>query len=249
MKIHTTKSILKPIILILLVFNSCSDGVYPSVDLKFSNSIDGNPIVFHDVIYVNEFGNEYNVMRLKYLLSNITLCSDNGSKFLLEDVHFVDSESPMSEFGYELVKIPQGNYTSVSFTFGLDEEMNVSNSFVAENFHNTMAWPDAMGGGYHYMRLEGIYNHTDGTEHFYNTHLGRWQDFDNHIELNFPIELYATSDNIYEILIAMNVNNWYNNPHMYNFEDYEVGIMGNLTAQDLLSANGEDVFSVSLVKN
>jgi len=252
MKIRTTKFRLNidsiSLILVLFMLSSCTEMVRPTIDLKFTNSINGNPIALHDLAYTNAAGNQYDIMRLKYLISTIKLHESNGNEVLLEDVHFVDSENTSSIYLESPLKIPVGNYTSISFIFGLDETMNISNAYVSEDFHNTMAWPDAMGGGYHYMRLEGAYNHSDGTEHFYNTHLGRWQQFDNYIEYIVPISMNASQHEAYEISIDMNVNNWYATPHLYNFEDFEAGIMGNLTAQDLLSANGVDVFGVAVLK-
>jgi len=228
---------------LILLSSSCSK-TKPKVTVTYTNSVDGTELVYHEMNYTNDAGNTYNVMRLKYILSQITLHSHDGSSILLDDIHFVDSEDEASMFGEESIEIPVGAYDSLSFIFGLDETMNVSNAYLAEPMHASMAWPDVMGGGYHYMRLEGAYQHSDGTQHFYNTHTGRWQEFNNYIEIGFPLDLYANSEEFIDLNIDMNVNKWYTNPHTYNFENFEAGIMGNLTAQDILSANGVDVFSV-----
>ena len=53
----------------------------------------------------------------------------------------------------------------------IEVPMYLNNLYVNENFHATMAWPVPMGGGYHYMKLEGDFNdslsgygtHTGGT--------------------------------------------------------------------------------------
>ena len=226
-----------------LIFSSCAKKK-PKVTVSYTNSVDGAELMYHEMIYTNDAGNTYNVMRLKYILSQISLHTHDGNSILLDDIHFVDSENDASVIGEETIEIPVGAYDSLSFTFGLNEKMNVSNAYLAEPVHATMAWPDVMGGGYHYMRLEGAYLHSDGTQHFYNTHTGRLQESDNYIELGFPIDLYANTDENINLNIDMNINKWYTNPHTYNFEDFEAGIMGNLTAQELLSANGADVFSV-----
>lgn len=219
----------------------------PTVDVNFTVSVDEQDLSLHNEVYTNAAGNKYDVRRLLYILTNITLHDDKGTKVMLDDIHFIDFENPETHFLDKPVKIPIARYNAISFTFGLDEQMNFSNAYLETPFHTPMAWPDPMGGGYHYMRLEGAYSHSDGSEPFYNTHLGRWQSFNNHVEVSFPINVVATNKGGYLLELNMNINNWYTNPNTYNFEDFGSGIMGNLTAQDLLSDNGSDVFSVFLI--
>lgn len=231
----------------VLSLGSCNKYTRPTVDINFTASVDNQDLALYSGSYTNEAGNQYDVRRLLYILTNITLHADDGRKVLLDDIHYIDFENDNTRFLENAVKVPIGKYKAISFTFGLDEQMNISNAYLETEFHSSMAWPDPMGGGYHYMRLEGAYAHSDGSEPFYNTHLGRFQTDNNHFDVSFPIELIATNEGTYLLELNMNINNWYTNPTTYNFENFGSGIMGNQTAQDLLSDNGVDVFSVSVL--
>ena len=44
----------------------------------------------------------------------------------------------------------------------------------------------------------------------------------------------------------MNVNNWFRDPNIYNFNEWGGAIMQNQAAQEVLKANGHNVFSVHL---
>ena len=145
--------------------------------------------------------------------------------------------------------IENGSYI-LSFRFGLDANTNIADNFINETtFHASMDWPPMidtntgmeMGGGYHYMKLEGAYNN-DST--FYNTHTGptKGMDFSFDVEFDmFNINIENSTENL-EFSIQMNVNNWYKNPNTINFAPM---IMMDDTKQDHLKVNGRtDVFTI-----
>lgn len=217
-----------------------------TVTLNFHHQIDGENLELHSMDYENEFGNTYNVQLLRYIVSKIELIDDKGASHELDDFHYVDFETSSSQSLSNNLKIPVGDYRSIQFTFGLDDEMNISNSHLAEPVHGAMAWPDQMGGGYHYMRIEGAYLDSDDTQHFYLTHTGATAGVARHINYSLPINLNACEEQEYQINLNMNINEWYSNPFTYNFEVFDDGIMGNQEAQQLLHENGVNVFSVEV---
>ena len=77
-------------------------------------------------------------------------------------------------------------------------------------------------------------------EHVYNTHTGPTNAED--LSVSYAQFEFVPSSTI---SINMNVNNWYNDP-VYNMVVFGNAIMGNLDAQELLSQNGENVFSIQL---
>jgi hypothetical protein len=95
-----------------------------------------------------------------------------------------------------------------------------------------MSWPEMMGGGYHYMKLEGSYTN-DST--FYNTHTGPTMGMDHSFLCNFdvPININNSTNNL-EYAIEMNINNWYG-PEIVNLEP---AIMMNMPTQMNLMMNG-----------
>ena len=184
-------------------------------------------------------GDVKNVNLLKYLISDIILHKENGNNDTIKDVHYIDASNRSTLF-FDAGEISNGTYNNVSFTMGLDTTKNISNLYVNESFHSSMFWPDMMGGGYHYMKIEGAYNN-DST--FYNTHTGGTMGTDYSFKNKFEISLNTTDeDKIAEINFNMEINNWYQNPNSINLEP---AIMSDITKQGQLQNNGmTDVFSI-----
>ena len=229
------------------LFTSCDKDKAISTDItiNFNHTVNGSDLITNSMTYINEADENYNVQILKYLVSEITLHSENGSSLLLDEVHFIDI-SDESTFSFTYNDLPNDNYTSISFDMGLDTAKNISNKYVNDDFHATMFWPEPNGGGYHYMKLEGAYNN-DST--FYNTHTGGTMGGDysfNHLD---DISLTVDDDlGDVSININMEINNWYNSPQI-EFSSYGMGIMMNMMMQTNIKMNGDtDVFSVTLNK-
>lgn len=193
--------------------------------------------------YTNDTGEKYNIQRLNYLISDIKLHTDDGSTILLKEIYFIDADNP-STLTFDVGEMNNANYTSISFTMGLDPSKNISNLYVNETFHTTMAWPEIMGGGYHYMKIEGDY---DTITQGYATHTGAAMGMDYSFNNNFEISLNIDDDlGDVDIDINMEINNWYKNPHTINLS---ASIMGDLAKQMQLQSNGnDDVFSISIRK-
>jgi hypothetical protein len=224
--------------LTILLFSCTQDrpiNTYLIVD--FTQTVDGNPLEKNSLEYTNAVGQNYSVQNLWYIISDITLHSDNGDN-IIKDYHFINIENP-STLSFSINNLADGNYTSISYTLGLDSTKNSSYKYVNEDFHTTMAWPEMMGGGYHYMILEGNFNN-DFT--LYNTHTGgtMGNDFSfTHTDVISLITDKHTTDA--SININMEINNWYTNPNTINLTTD--GIMGNMDMQMQLKQNGVDVFS------
>ena len=211
--------------------------------IHFTHTVDGVPLDLttneSELPYTNGAGQNYNVKTLQYLISNISL-ETNGSTKTLKDVHFVDGKDA-STLTLDLGELQNGTYSTLKFNFGLNEEMNISNAYVNEDFHTTMAWPDMMGGGYHYMILEGTFNNETT---FYNTHLGGTMGNDYSFQYNEKTETSFFIDDKngdIDITINMDVNEWYNQPNTITLTTD--GIMGNNDMQMQLKNNGSRVFS------
>ena len=102
-----------------------------------------------------------------------------------------------------------------------------------------MEWPVVMGGGYHFMMFEGHFIDSTGTPGF-AMHLGTSASL-------CPVSIQQTlsigqADK--EIRLSMNINEWFRNPAIYDFNVDGNYIMGNVQAMSKLAANGVDVFSM-----
>ena len=234
---------------IITLLSSCSkkEKEPTTLSVNFTQTVDGETLLMlccggkGNFPYTNEAGEKYNIQTLKYIISNIILHDGDGNSILIKDFHFVDLADELT-WQFETEQLSNGNYTSLSLSMGLDESMNISDVYLNEAWHASMLWPNMMGGGYHYMKLEGAYNN-DST--FYNTHTGSTAGIDYSFNIDLPINLNIENDlgNI-AIDINMEINNWYKNPNTYNLSG---GIMGDTSKQISLQQNGfTDVFSISI---
>jgi hypothetical protein len=228
------------LLLTVILISSCGENedLDTRILINFSHHVDNQAISSDSLDHTNEAEESYNVNTLKYILSDIKLLGNN-TETLLKDIHYVDVNDESTLF-FESDVINNGSYT-LRFTFGLDSTKNISNNYVNESFHTTMAWPEMMGGGYHYMKLEGAYEY-DST--FYNTHTGPTMGMDYSFSQHF-MDLNINIDNStanLEYVISMNINNWYKNPNTINLAP---AIMMDMTKQMQLKNNGmTDVFSI-----
>ena len=232
--------------LIAITFSACEKSTQTDLTINFTHKVDGSDLITNSMIYTNSAGENYDVKTLKYLISDINLHSDDGNTLLLDEVHFIDI-SDASTFSFTVEDVPNNNYTSISYTMGLDTIKNINNLYINESYHSAMAWPETNGGGYHYMKLEGSYNN-DST--FYNTHTGGTMGGD--YSFNNVEDISLTVDDDLEdvsINVNMEINNWYNSPNQIEFSSYGMGIMMNMMMQMNIQMNGTtDVFSVTVDK-
>ena len=221
-----------------------------ALTINFTHTVGGVDLTTGAMIYTNAVGEDYSIQTLKYLISDITLYADDGNTLLLDEVHFIDI-SDASTFRFTYQDVPNNSYTAISFDMGLDTIKNKPDYYINENFHSIMWWPLIgqngmnMGGGYHYMKLEGDYNNMlQG----YGTHTGGSMGNDYSFNKSFVISLNV-DDNLGNVSIDINmeINNWYQTPNQIEFSTYGDGIMGDMEKQMQLKQNGmTDVFSVSV---
>lgn len=221
--------------------------------IRFTFSVDRQELVLNSRQYVNEAGNLYEVNEVKFFISDVKLQKSDGSSVIIGDVHYV-------EYGQNTIcswdidnKIPAGDYTGISFTFGLSPAHNISNTHVNPP-ECDMAWPAVLGGGYHYMQINGKWETADGTVKPFNLHTGRGQEYDSqgqitgYIDNQFEVfidKVMQLNENA-SLKLNMNVNSWFNTPYVYDLDYWGGSIMQNQDAQEQLKANGKDVFTISL---
>ena len=230
------------IIFSLVFFGSCEKEDELQIDIHFRQFIDQNELELNNLIYQNEVGNIFSIERFLYVISDLTLNLQNGESITLDNYYFINLDDENS-LKLKNIEIPSP-CVSVSFKYGFSQNNNTTNLYLndSNNFHNLMLWPITLGGGYHYMKLEGRYLDNYGEQKFYNTHTGGL--YGNDYSVNYTFDL-NTTENYSKIYIDMNINNIYNDP-VYDFNYYGSAIMSSEEAQSVIQVNMlEDVFSVS----
>lgn len=205
-------------------------------------------------IFYNAFGNEFGVTKLRLLLSDVVLHKTDGTSHTIEGYHYIDMDEVSTLSLTPTEKITPGDYESIEFVFGFTPEKNISFMYPELN-QISWNWPDAIGGGYHFMQLEGHFVENSYDTVAYLTHLGPTIDpttsetINNDIKLVLP-KSFTVSDDATDVSIdiKMNIDQWYEKPNTIDLNVFGAAIMGNFDAQIQFRQNGENgVFSVGNV--
>lgn len=237
-----------------------------TLSLSMEHKENGMPLQLHKLIYFNQAGNQYMVTGLKYFISDVTLYFDGGKNLILDgwrDIVYIDEDIPASLSWQFFDEIPAGKYDSVSFIFGISGAKNQSFMFVNPP-EALMMWPQVLGGGYHYLMLDGKWKDTAGVLQPYNFHLGIGQLYKGS---GFEVDsIYAFVQNWFRVSLpgsgfqmaeggkvtlhlAMNIENWFRDPYVFDFNHWGGAIMQLQPAMEQVRENGRDVFSVIRLSN
>ena len=242
-----------------LVLAACTKPKgYGDLSINIGYSINGKALITDSLCYHNEAGNEFMIAEIQWFVSNMALQDEQGEWVELNrhgtddartaKVFYFDTNIPESQ-RIKTDPIPVGRYKTLRFTFGLDEETNISGLFSNPPEAN-MFWPEPLGGGYHYMKLNGRY--LDENEQLVplNIHLGIGQNEDhtafyqNYFTVELPIDFTIAENAENQLYLTMIIDNWFRQPNLYDFNVFGSAIMQNQVAQQALKENGRDVFSV-----
>lgn len=225
------------------LFSCKDDPIEPKLgSVKFSVNyvVNSEPLQFDTITYTNAAGHKYGLTHLEYYISNIAFNKSDGSSYSTNAVFYINAQKPETNF-ITIDNIPKGNYTSVTFYTGLDSILNKTNALPNTLDNINMAWPDAMGGGYHFMKMEGYFlAKANQKKYGYAMHLGKNPNLVK-AEVVTPISIDGDMQNK---TLTMNINEWYANPAVYDFEVDGNYSMGLSAAMLKLSKNGKDVFSI-----
>ena len=224
---------------ILVACGDDDDNTAGTVAVHFGHEVAGQPLELDDGSYTNAAGNAYRVTHLEYIVTDVDLMRGDGATFRLGDEHYRNARRS-STASLMATGVAGGSYTALRFTFGAPGDRSLPNT---SDFNN-MEWPANMGGGYHYIRLEGRFSDGDETLALLS-HTGPAGGGDFTFEVELPLSLSVNGDDK-AIHVIMDLNEWYQDPHVYDFSGRGM-IMGNADAQLTHQANGASVFRIGSV--
>lgn len=196
----------------------------------------------NNLIYTNEMGNQWNIKSIKYFISKLTLYKDNGEKYDVNMYKLINPAEPNTAYQeYQLKDIPEGHYTNVSFIYGIDSARNRLLGLGNNSEANSMEWPDVLGGGYHFMMMEGVFLRGDTLLSGYAIHLGK---NGNQFKAEFPIDFNAEKGKVANINITASIDQWFDGLNKINLNDGYGYIMENDAKQLLFKQNASRVFSL-----
>ncbi len=233
-----------------------------ALKLKFHHTVNGENLILNSMIYSNTAGNDYEVTEIMYFISDIKLYLHDGRVIepaTWDDIHYIDLNMPESLEWTVGNDIPAGSYDSLTFTFGISAEKNKSFLFVNPPEVN-MAWPEMLGGGYHYLMINGWWKNTQETRLPFNFHLGIGQIYANNsgnvsditgfIQNAFTVKPSVTpfileSGKTKTADLTMNVDSWFDTPVVFDFNYYGGAIMQNQEAMHVGCLNGANAFNLT----
>ena len=255
-------------LLIALLLVSCNGSKDdPELDMghitfHFTHYADDDLLIFDELIYTNAAGNQYMVNEIQYFISDVKLHRRDGTYQLIEewkDIHYVDTDLLETQSWKVFDKIKPGGYDKISFVFGISESKNKSLMFVNPP-ERDMFWPEVLGGGYHYMKLNGKWLTPEQQVFPCNFHLGIGQIYAGNVihvdsitgfvQNYFEVQLANSSFEIgagdtLQFEIRMDVQNWFQHPHIYDHNQWGGDIMQKQEAMQIGCENGKvDVFSI-----
>ena len=230
---------------------------------QFEHFVDENELAFDAMQYLSAAGNQYEVTEIQYFLSAITLNKENGEKYLIDQekfAHYIDTNLPQTFTWNTDEDIPAGEYATISITFGIKGEKNKAFMYT-DPPESDMFWPMNLGGengGYHYMKLNGFWMNKNDEREPFNFHLGVGQERDvennitgfiqNWVEMELPSSSFTLEKGENKVItIRMNVDQWWENPHIYDHNIHGGKIMQNQNAMRMGVENAMSVFKVSRV--
>ncbi len=247
-----------PIFLLLLLCVACAKKQHSGdVKIHFSIQVDGETLHYRQMEYQNAAGNRYQVDEVKFFISDVAFVSRGGEQYSVTDhdgIHYFDSDMA-SSYDWVISKVPDGQFDSITFVYGLLPAQNVTGFFVNPP-ENNMAWPDVLGGGYHYMQINGKWLAANDTVKPFNLHTGIGQRYENgqvtefvhnQFRVTLPLQDFIIQrESTTQLDFVMNVNAWFSEPNVYNFDVIGGSIMQNQAAQEMLRENGPHALSVKV---
>jgi hypothetical protein len=185
--------------------------------------------------------NFINISSIQYFISDISLVSASGSTLMLDDngVHYIDLSVPSTLSWTSLREMPAGVYDSVVFFFGLTSGVS---GYFTDPPESNMFWPEQLGGGYHFMKIDGRWKNKS-SDTVFNT-FGLHFKAEDGIRLSFPQRVFMTEMGVVNLQINMALDKWFNVPPTWDFNQMGGAIMQNSTAQEVLKDRVKYIFSV-----
>ena len=250
------------IAVISLLFTSCSkdDEITSNIlgngnlKLEFDQTYNGADFAFATP-YTNSNGEVVKVDVAKYIVSNIVLTKEDGSTYTVpkSESYFIINEAVEETHLVNLPNIPAGNYTSISFGIGVDQEQfnqgaNGQGNFLATAQDEGMMW--SWAAGYKFAVLEGVFTSVaTTTETQFRVHTGQTSSDYNYttVTLNLPDVALVRTTITPQIHLFADLSKLIDGTNKINFDEGETVMGGAKLA--LVTANISNMFTVNHVHN
>lgn len=237
------------------LFFSCSTDddeliKHATIKLNFTQNWDKTPINTDDLSrtkFTNKLGTKLIIDDLYYIISNVIFTDGAGISTVFKTHYLVNLKDSKSLTAVLPEKISEGIYT-VSVTFGLNKEENSSKNLKGlENFNVS----EKLGGGYHFMKMDGTYFNAKKIYVPFNYHtISPFNTATKKTEnTSFLVDLGRISiKNDATIELKMNVAQWFKNPKDWDLNELNTYLTKSYDTQKMMFENGKKgVFSLGTV--
>jgi cytochrome c peroxidase len=191
----------------MLVLGAFLTASAASLELQFTHTYDGSPLVLDSLDYKLSSGEIISVSRLSYLLSGFALQREDGAWIeLTNQFAWIDAERRRSNA--TLKEIAPGTYRSLRFAVGLDTQANNSDPAQYPADHplnpnlNGLHW--SWQGGYIFLALEGRFRAKDPSSSpaGFSYHFARDP---NRTVITLPIELSLAANDCRGVMVDFDI--------------------------------------------
>ena len=163
------------------------------ISLTYDNGFNGNDLVLGTANAANANGETITINRFNYIISNIRLVNKDGEEFVYakDDSYFIINQEN-EEDQVALADVPAGEYTTLKFGVGVDQEKYLQGAegqgdFLTLAEENNMMW--SWQAGYKFLNFEGTFTSatiTEATE--FKIHMGsHGSSLDNYKEVTLEL--------------------------------------------------------------
>lgn len=231
------KKLLWLLVLLAMGCEPASDP-HPPVEqssiLHISHRANGQTLSLQPFVYQTAANQDFSISKVHYVLSKLKWTHQNGKVYEMNGPWFIDALAN-SDVYLPIPKLEAGQY-QFECTVGLDSSLNTS--YYWDNLAGFvgMAWPQPMGGGYHFLKLEGQYRLSNQQTAGFAFHLGK---SNNAIRHQTILMEYQQGDTL---SLQMQLERWFGPPVVWDFTQFPSHTMTNDSAMQLLVQNGKRVF-------
>lgn len=244
---NSTRTWIVGLIVLSVILNGCKkdETVEPeptplaptsSVTLRVETHIDATNLLFDSMMYITPGNLSYSVSRAEYYISRIVLHGTNSTPNDTLHGPFHVKDATPTEFS--LGAMPAGTYSGAELLLGLPPALNVTGGLPNTLDNINMAWPDPMGGGYHFIKFEGHFLNGAASVGF-AMHIGNNANLPQ-ANMTQPFTMEGASGTL---ALRFNLNELFRTPNDYDLANGNYS-MGSMMLMTQLKENAADAFTL-----
>ncbi|PZF72882.1 MbnP family protein [Taibaiella soli] len=215
------------------------------VKLEFFNVAGGSNLNLNNQWYTNANGDSFTVSRFNYYISNVSLKSANGATYTEANSYHLVQQEDLTSTSFDMSDVPNGSYSSITFTIGVDSLHNVSGAQTgALDPVNGMFW--SWNTGYIMLKFEGNSPKSTQPDGKLMFHCGGFSGANSvlkTITLNFPQAIQVNTSTPHVHLQA-DVLQLFNSPNKIDFSNLMIIHMPGADAKSI-SDNYANMFTIT----